>query len=1116
MTHMLSIAIYDPRRLSEKDFLAGFVARNEIAEFLLEQLRKLPDQGEATHRLLVGQRGMGKTSLLRRIAIGIAHDPILSARFVPLTFREEQYNVRGIEQFWKNCGEFLAEWLDEQGDAQGASKIDANLNGSDWRHPQASYDALLACVSKTGRRPVLLVDNFDLILDAIPSDQHWQLRRALQSRTGPVLYGAASQFLRQAGDQRQAFYEFFQIYELEPLSERELLDCIRRLVNARGSAGNPVRDIVERKPERLRVLHTLTGGNPRVLVLIYQLLERVESASVIADLEILLDQMTPFYRSRIEELKTELPRAILDAVALNWDPITSNALAKISGEPITTVSSQLSRLRKQGLVEEVSTSGSRSGYQIVERFFNIWYLMRHGTRRTRLKMRWFAAFLQSFYSLDQLRELRQEIFDRQDCIALRPYYEEAIAYVIEQSGALALSRSAEDVRQKGRKGERGPESSERVLRDEVVARPNSVGAWRKLGKVLEESGKFAEAETAYRRAVTIREQDDSAWRSLARFLKYRGKFEEAEAAYHRSLELKDHSYSWSGLGHLLLFLSGRDDEAETAFAKAIERNINNDFAWWGLGQVQARLMRYTEAEISFKKATSLDPHFVGAWEHLANLQMHPLKSGKIAEKTLRRAIRLNPKSDRLFVIFGHLLDVHLDRPADAEAAFRKAIDLAPKNGQAWASLGRLLGFRLNRIEEAEDAFRKSVEMEPNSEFALSEFGDFLVRLDRLDEAEALFQRAIQTERSYLPAWMSLGELLHDAERYEESENAFKEAVKIDANNPRPWISLGELAENHFGRLDEAEKAFRRATELDQDSGLAWSALGHFLLKQKRAGEAEIAFRRAIDTAPNYALGWIQLGNLLLELPERKEETEAALRKAIECDPNGYRQWALLGSLLREQFGRYEEAASAFRRALEINPKSIGLWIALGNVLQDHLGHSDEAEAAYRHALDQSSTEDVIVVANLFWLKVKIGDAAGAASLRPKLVNMEHLGQELADAAIETLRDNFGEMTKHLNMALSNADPNPMFFDDLLRLLRLIKDRGYGPRLIEWFKQEGHESRHAAVYAAFVAFNKGRRALLDVNPEIRRPAERIFDWLSDKGPRQSPTTPKRRLHRVRMH
>ncbi len=74
---MSVIAIYEPRRLKEADFLVGFVARVELVQFLLSQLR-LSANGDVRHRLILGQRGMGKTSLLRRLQIGIRDDSEMS------------------------------------------------------------------------------------------------------------------------------------------------------------------------------------------------------------------------------------------------------------------------------------------------------------------------------------------------------------------------------------------------------------------------------------------------------------------------------------------------------------------------------------------------------------------------------------------------------------------------------------------------------------------------------------------------------------------------------------------------------------------------------------------------------------------------------------------------------------------------------------------------------------------------------------------------------------------------------------------------------------------------------------------------------------------------------
>jgi tetratricopeptide (TPR) repeat protein len=96
---------------------------------------------------------------------------------------------------------------------------------------------------------------------------------------------------------------------------------------------------------------------------------------------------------------------VIDGIALNWDPITSNALSKQIGVEPTTLSSQLIRLKKDGLIEEVETSGSRAGFQLAERFLNIWYLMRHGTRKTKQRLRWFTVFLIKLFNAEELEKM---------------------------------------------------------------------------------------------------------------------------------------------------------------------------------------------------------------------------------------------------------------------------------------------------------------------------------------------------------------------------------------------------------------------------------------------------------------------------------------------------------------------------------------------------------------------------------------------------------------------------------------------------------------------------------------------------------------------------------------
>jgi Cdc6-like AAA superfamily ATPase len=107
---MVRIATYDPLLLKEKNFLAGFVAREQELNKLHRVVKESSGKEQSKHCLLYGQRGMGKTSLLRRLAILIREDQALSTHWIPVNFTEEQYNISHLDNFWANCADGLAQW----------------------------------------------------------------------------------------------------------------------------------------------------------------------------------------------------------------------------------------------------------------------------------------------------------------------------------------------------------------------------------------------------------------------------------------------------------------------------------------------------------------------------------------------------------------------------------------------------------------------------------------------------------------------------------------------------------------------------------------------------------------------------------------------------------------------------------------------------------------------------------------------------------------------------------------------------------------------------------------------------------------------------------------------
>ena len=410
----MDLTYFNPNSQKEADFLLGFVARQRILEFLLHQIKLVPANGPARQQLIVAPRGFGKTSLLRRIAIEVRDDEELKKKFIALRFREEQHNVISLDVFWRNCLQSLTEAREDEGatakeidslDAAWAKHTPRQALSQEEQDGDPAWQTFRTHCEYLQRRPLLLIDNFDMLLDGLTQSHQWSLRNRLQNDDGPVLIAAASRYPASTHNQNAAFYEFFRISPLEKLDDQEVFICLRNIAAHRGTAGKAVLSLLDKDPGRVVALNILAGGNPRTLSVLYGVLESHMSADVLSQLNAMLDTFTGWYQVRTEELPTQ-SRAIFDALALNWDPMTAAALGLATGLDTSAVSSQLTRLEKSGYVESVALNKrgkGRNGYQVSERFFNIWYLMRNGPRRARQSILFLTKFLQSCFSSSELK-----------------------------------------------------------------------------------------------------------------------------------------------------------------------------------------------------------------------------------------------------------------------------------------------------------------------------------------------------------------------------------------------------------------------------------------------------------------------------------------------------------------------------------------------------------------------------------------------------------------------------------------------------------------------------------------------------------------------------------------
>jgi tetratricopeptide (TPR) repeat protein len=1084
MTILPGIALYNQARQRDDDFVESFVARRDLLELLLNVLRKMAREGGSEHQLLVGQRGMGKSMLLRRVALGIKQDEELRAHFLPLQFREEQYNVNTLDVFWRNCGDSLAQWSDEDERHEIARRLDEAIESPEWRDSEKAADAFLGACKEIGRRPALFVDNLDLIVDALKPVEQWALRRALQAPQGPILIGAATHFLAQSGDREAAFYEFFHPHVLEPLTEGELMQCMRSLADRRGEAGAPIRQILEHEPERLRTLYDLTGGNPRVLALIYQLLERRESGEVFADLEALLDQVSPYYKARVEEYATPQQRSVIDAIALNWDPITSHDLSLKAGIEITTTSSQLNRMKKDGFVEEVPTSGTRSGYQLAERFLNIWYLMRHGTRRTKQRLLWLAKFLSKLYGAEELGRMALEA--RSDVIscAWRPEYREAVIAAYEESRLTpSFALSSRNVERKNEKftDRTAIATTAKDPRSQAMQPSHDVSAivtLTKRAKELDAMGDFVGAIKVLDEVVARfgASSEPALLKAVARALVFKG----------------------IDLGEL-----GRREDAIAAY-----------------DDVVARFGASTESALREQVVRAL----VNKGIDLGELGRREGAIGVCDEVVARFGASSEPA----------LLE------GVARALVNKGIDL----GELGRREDAITAFDevVTRFgASSEPALREQVAM------ALVDKGIDLRELGRREDAIAAYDDVVArfgtSSEPALLEWVARalvdkGDNLGQLGRRKDAIEAYDEVVTRFGASSEPalfeWVAralvnksynLGELGrrEGAIGACDEVMARFGASTELVLREGVTIAQVnkGDNLGALDRREEAIAVYdnflaRSGASTEPallkEIARALVNKGYILGQLGRREEAIEVydevVARFSASPGPALLEPvaWALvnkgydLGELGRREdaIAACDEVAARFGASSEPVPRE-AVHNALcnkGSLLFDCLGDLEGAELAYRNAL-KAAAPSAIARANLAWLLLTTARVEEARVLRAQLTDLAPVGGTLLDAGLELAGDNFGAAAEHLGKALDAGLTaiEAGFFDDLLRFLRLAEARGYGDRLIAWFESSGNADKYAPAHAAFVAYVRGERFLLDVNPEVRRPAREIFDKLT---------------------
>ena len=859
---MIRRRLYNPAQLTPRELKESFVAREEtLAEMLRDIGGQMPGR-PCQHMMLIGPRGMGKTTLGLRFLYAVEDDPNLARQWQPVAFHEESYGIGNLAEFWLAALQHLTR---ATGDPRWADRADslAEEEGDTQRLAAYALAALLDFSEASGKRLILFVENLDAVFGQLRNEREIHaLRASLIERSEILLVGSANAVFEAIRGHGQPFYEFFRLFTLEGLGQ----DDARRMLEAVAhSEGRPeISATLDREHGRLETIRRLTGGNPRLLVLSCRMLIESPLGPAIEDLEQLIDEQTPYFKARIEDLPVQA-RKVFHCLSEGWKPMLAKEVAGAAKLSSSHASAQLKQLLEKGYVREVRLPGAkRARYEVSDRFYNIYYLLRFSrTGRDRLER--LVAFLHDLFGPAGMRTM---------------YPAALTALRAESVGATALSEWL-DVLAPHVAGDRHFEGREDWQRKALTIVADRVRPNAPIVETIREE--FADNEQKNNRHF-------EEWLKRAVEFNQAECFEDAEAAYREALAIQPGNIgAWLGLGTVLA-IQDRPEEAVPAYDCVLERVVTGDSKelrpltfvtllakWTALVELEQRekaISVFEQASKYFDPDDSTELRGMAAIaSRLTGRFLNEFRRDEEAIAALQRALehirtddpaKLRHTAAKAIAAKGDIL-AKLERGEEAIITWKQVTEYVRSDDSgelrqtaisALFESGRVLSVR-SAYKEAAGVWGEiseyiqendSAELRHAAIMAVSFKGILLSQLGNRDAFSSALQLAvdfvhredpIELRRMTAEGLASVAATLNLQGRYGETESVCRIATDIDSNCDESWTAWAQaiLNQNDTERLPEAQKHARRAVELAPENPDALRTLSNVLAGRGKWTEA---------------------------------------------------------------------------------------------------------------------------------------------------------------------------------------------------------------------------------------------------------------------------------------
>ncbi|OQD42511.1 hypothetical protein BUL40_10340 [Croceivirga radicis] len=764
----MNTTIYNPANKRKEQLINEFVVRTKEFNQIFTEITENLGQTINQHYLIIGQRGSGKTTLIHRVKYAIEEGNEFK-NVIPITLGEEQYGISELLNLWEKIAEVLEDYYHFNNLCiEVQDKIDAEENQSEI------FEQIFNRVRDKNKIIILFIDNFIDLLDKFSKKEINYLQSVLVQCLN-IKIVAASPISPENLDEsfENLFHQFHRIH-LNGLTNSEIRRLLLKLSESDNSK-NKIEDIIQNNPERIEILRLLTGGVTRTIVSLYKIFTDNVSGKSVRDLQLTLDSVTPLYKHNMDDLPKNQQK-IVDVIAKSWDATSVKEIVKSTRKESKTVSAQIRQLEKKQIIEKIPTDTKNHLYQIKERFFNIWYLMRYGRKHDRKRVIWLVRFLESWCSKE---ELESRITSHISYLESGQYDEEAAsllgeAYLACKSVGLHLKKELLN-------------SSIKYLPENLTEGMNYFDS--DVFKTAFEYYKEEEYETAIKYALEI--TDEKVYGFLTDNYLRIGDLDNA-------LKYSDLSIKTANPDKIDFALRGevfhelkQYEDAIDSFKMALEKG--NEYVQVELGVVYFKNEQFEKAEEAFLKGIEIDSCKVQAYHQLGHLYEF-LNEKEKAISNFEKAIELG--NDKAQLCLARFYDMN-DDFINSESHYLKALEKYPV--EAKISLA-LLNFDhkneskgleyLNDFENTED---------PNMEYLIGRIYDRYT--ENSEKAIKHLQQAIDLGNN-----SAYHKLAHVYQKIDDKKNAEKS-----------FIAAYEIGEDYSALLCLAE--FYREYNINKEKAL---------------------------------------------------------------------------------------------------------------------------------------------------------------------------------------------------------------------------------------------------------------------------------------------------------